>query len=144
MLRKESDLIEEYVKPGTAKLQFRHILDHGNDSIQASAAAECAGQQGAFWTMHNLLYQNQDTLWGADQAVFNDLAVQLNLDVESFQECMESGEMQERVKLIDQQAKAEGVRVRPTFVITIDGEEVQRLQGSPTLEQWRQTLDDLS
>ena len=48
------------------------------------------------------------------------------------------------VFFMTEQAKAEGVRVRPTFVIIVDDEDVQRLQGSPTLDQWRQTLDDLS
>ena len=143
VLRKEPTLIEEYVKDGTAKLQFRHILDHGDNSLQASSVAECAGQQGAFWKMHNLLFENQDSLWSADITYYNDLAASLNMDLEWFQECMDSGEMQDRVKLIDQEAKAQGIRVRPTFVIIIDGEEVQRLQGSPTLDQWRQTLDSL-
>ena len=141
MLRKEPKLIEEYVGTGMAKLQFHHILDHGNNSVQASAAAECAGQQGAFWAMHNLLFENQDTLWGADMAAFGNFATSLNLDPATFQQCMDSGEMQARVKLIDQEAKALGVRVRPTFDIIINGEEVQRLSGSPTIEQWRQTLD---
>jgi len=144
VLRKEPTLIEEYVKDGTAKLQFRHILDHGNNSVQASIAAECAGQQGAFWLMHNLLFESEDTLWGAGSDVFDNFATSLNLDVAAFQQCMSSGEMQERVKIIDQEAKAQGIRVRPTFVIIIDGQEVQRLQGSPTLDQWRATLDDLS
>ena len=141
MLRKEPTLIEEYVSTGMAKLQFHHILDHGNDSVQASAAAECAGQQGAFWAMHNLFFENQNTLWGADNAVFNNYATRLNLDPGIFQQCMDSGEMQARVQLIDQEAKALGVRVRPTFDIIINGVEVQRLSGSPTLDQWRQTLD---
>ena len=141
MLRKEPTLIEEYVSTGMAKLQFHHILDHGNNSLQASAAAECAGQQGAFWAMHNLLFENLNTLWNADMAVFGNFADSLNLDRATFQQCMDSGEMQEKVKLIDQEAKALGVRVRPTFDIFINGEEVQRLPGSPTIEQWRQTLD---
>ena len=143
MLRKEPTLIEEYIKSGAIKLQYRHILDHGDNSVQASAAAECAGQQGAFWQMHGLLYENQNTLWGADIAVLNDFAGRLNLDVESFQECMDSGEMQERVKRVDQETKAQGVRVRPTFDLIVDGEQVQRVSGSPTLDQWRQVLDNL-
>lgn len=93
--------------------------------------------------MHGLLYENQGALWGAGTAVFNDFASQLNLDVERFQACMDSGEMQERVKRIDQEVKSRGVRVRPTFDLIVDGQEVQRLPGSPTLDQWRQVLDGL-
>ena len=51
--------------------------------------------------------------------------------------------MQERVKLVDQEAKAQGVRIRPTFDLIVDGEQVQRVSGSPTLDQWRQILDNL-
>ncbi len=143
MLRKEPMLIEEYVRSGKARLQYRHILDHGDNSVQASAVAECAGQQGAFWPMHGLLYEKQNALWGADRIVFNDLAGRLNLDLTAFLQCMDGGEMQGRVKTIDQEAKAQGVRVRPTFDLIIDGQQVQRLQGSPTTGQWRQTLDNL-
>jgi protein-disulfide isomerase len=141
VLRKEPTLIEEYVSTGMAKLQFRSILDHGNNSLQASVAAECAGQQGAFWPMHNLLFENQDTLCGADMAVFDNFAASLNLDLATFQQCMNNDEVRARVQLIDQEAKAQGVRVRPTFDFIINGEMVQRLSGSPTLDQWRQTLD---
>lgn len=136
MLGKEPTLIEEYVRTGKARLQFWHILDHAKVSLQASAAAECAGQQGAFWRMHGLLFENQDDLWGADLAVLSDLAVRAGADGELFGQCMASGEMQNRVREIDGQAKTRGVRIRPTFDVN-----EQRLQGSPALEQWRQVLD---
>ena len=143
MLGNEQDLIAEYVSPGQAKLQFWHILDHGNASLQASAGAECAGQQGAFWEMHDILFANQNQLWDGDLSVLTELAGRTGIDTAAFQVCMESGEMQEYVKAIDNQVKTRGVRVRPTFDLILNGVQVQRLQGSPPLDQWRSTLDNL-
>lgn len=136
MLGTEPTLIDEYVRSGQAKLQFWHILDHANASVQASAAAECAGEQGAFWPMHDALFQSQNQLWGGDLQTHIALANGLGLDTATFQTCMETGDKQQLVREIDGRVKAAGVRIRPTF--DING---QRVQGSPPLNQWRQLLD---
>ncbi|MCX7852624.1 MAG: DsbA family protein [Caldilineales bacterium] len=137
MLRIEPVLLAEYVRTGKVKFQFWHILDFPN-SVQASAAAECAGQQGAFWRMHDLLFQNQDRLWRGEETVLTELAASLGLDTAAFGACLAGGEMHERARAVDRLVKAQGVRVRPTF--EVNG---QRLQGSPPLAQWRQILDSL-
>lgn len=142
MLRTEPALIEAYVRTGQAKLQFWHILDHANASVQASMAAECAGEQGAFWRMHDALFENQEQLWGADPETHVGLAANLGLDAEAFRQCMAGG-VKEKVIAIDRQAKAAGVRIRPTFDISTAGGASQRLQGSPPIDQWQALLDAL-
>lgn len=138
MLGTEPRLIEEYVSSGQVRLQFWHILDHGNASLRASAAAECAGEQGAFWAMHDVLFANQDQLWSGDYDVLTNLAGQTGIDTETFRQCLTSGEKQQYVSKINTQVKARGVRIRPTFEINN-----QRIQGSPPLDQWRQLLDGM-
>jgi protein-disulfide isomerase len=142
VLRTEPTLIEEYVGSGRVRLQFWHILDHANASVKASMAAECAGQQGAFWRMHDTLFENQEQLWGAKLETHVGLAANLGLDAEAFRQCM-AGDVKNKVIGIDQQAKANGVRIRPTFDISASGGESQRVQGSPPLDQWRALLDAL-
>ncbi len=142
MLRTEPILIEEYVRNGQARLQFSHILDHANASVQASMAAECAGQQDAFWRMHDVLFENQDQLWSAGLDTHVNLAGELGLDAEAFRQCL-AGDVKNKVIAIDQQAKANGVRIRPTFDISTSGGESQRVQGSPPIDQWRALLDAL-
>ncbi|MCO6450302.1 MAG: thioredoxin domain-containing protein [Caldilineales bacterium] len=129
-------MIDEYVRNGIARLQFWHILDHADTSVQASAAAECAGEQGAFWRMHDALFENQNDLWGGDVQTHVVLATNLGLDAEAFRLCMETGKKQQRAREIDNQVKAAGVRIRPSF--DVNG---QRIQGSPPLDQWRELLD---
>lgn len=142
MLRTEPTLIEEYVRTGQVKLQFWHILDHGNASVQASVAAECAGQQAAFWRMHDALFENQDQLWDAKLETHVDLAAALGLDTDAFRQCM-GGDGKDKVVAIDQQVKARGVHLRPTFDISTIAGASQRLQGSPPIDQWRKLLDAL-
>jgi protein-disulfide isomerase len=48
---------------------------------QAAEAAEAADAQGSFWPMHDLLYENQRRLGGADLHAY---AAQLGLDVDRF------------------------------------------------------------
>ncbi len=143
MLGNEQELIHDYVRSGVTKLQFWHVLDHGNASIQASAAAECAGEQDAFWAMHDKLFDSQRRLWGGDIATLVELASEVGLDAAVFRQCLGSGEMQDYVKAIDGEVKGRGVRIRPTFDLIQNGQAVQRLQGSPPLAQWRQVLDNL-
>lgn len=139
MLRTEPILIEEFVRSGQARLQFWHILDHANASVQASMAAECAGEQGAFWRMHDALFENQDQLWGADLETHAGLAAGLGLDAAGFRQCMAGG-VKDRVLAIDQQAKAAGVRIRPTFEVSTVSGASRRVQGSPSIDQWRALL----
>lgn len=134
MLRKEPVILDEFVRTGQVKLQFRHILDHGL-SLLASTAAECAGQQGAFWRMHDALFTHQDQLWSGSTDILEQFAADLNLDSAAFAQCLADENVQRRVRQINQDAKSAGVRVRPTF--DING---TRVQGSPGLEQWRQLL----
>lgn len=54
-------------------------------AFQASEAAQCAGDQGKFWEMHNLLYSRQDALQEDD---LYDHAASLSLDISAFQDCM--------------------------------------------------------
>ena len=138
MLGTEPILVDEYVRSGQARLQFWHILDHAEASAQASAAAECAGEQGAFWRMHDVLFQKQDVLWGGDIQTHVTLANSLGLDSEAFRACMESSDKQQLVREIDGQVKAAGIRIRPSF--SVNG---QRIQGSPPIEQWRELLDGI-
>lgn len=138
MLGTEPALIADYVRTGKARLEFWHITDFGNASLQASAAAECAGEQGAFWRMHDILFANQGHLRTGSVTTLAALAETIGLDNAAFRQCLATGEAQERVREIDAAVKARGVRFRPSF--EING---QFIQGSPPLEQWRQILDAL-
>jgi protein-disulfide isomerase len=114
----EPKIIEAYVKTGRVKLVFRHILDFGSQSLLASQAAECAGDQGKFWAMHGLLYERQDAVFSATAAVYEGWAASdLKLDVPAFNPCLDGGKYKTKVEAQHAAAKAAGIRLRPTFEI---------------------------
>src|SRR5215831_20202706 len=50
--------------PNRVLFAYRHFpLEEAHPhALAAAEAAECAAQQGKFWLMHDLLYENQDRL----------------------------------------------------------------------------------
>jgi protein-disulfide isomerase len=52
-------IIENQVKNGEAKIEFRNLVIIGDESIPAGAAALAAGEQGRGWNYLELFYRNQ-------------------------------------------------------------------------------------
>jgi protein-disulfide isomerase len=78
--------------------QVRYVYRNFSlDRVRAEGAAEaslCAGEQGRFWDMHDLFFK---TGRAAPENI-NMQAVALNLNLESFGACMNSGRYTEQVK----------------------------------------------
>jgi protein-disulfide isomerase len=70
---------------------FPVISEHG---IEAAIAAQCAGEQGAFWIYHDYLFEKAQGLTKAELA---DYAAELGLDTRSFESCVQSEEIKEYV-----------------------------------------------
>jgi protein-disulfide isomerase len=90
-----------------------------NESVQASEAAICAADQNKFWPYSEALMAAQGT---ENSSVFSDemlkeTATDLDLDTESFNQCLDSGEKQDEVIDFRQQASDLGVQGTPTFLI---------------------------
>jgi protein-disulfide isomerase len=61
---------------------------------KAAEAGECANEQGAFWQLHDIMFQNQSALTVDN---LKSYAAQLNLDTAKFNECLDSGKMADPV-----------------------------------------------
>jgi protein-disulfide isomerase len=111
----EPEIKAKYVESGQVKLVFNPMLDHGEYSLQAHQAAECAGEQGQFWPMHDILFSMQDQLWEDTKEVVKDLATRLDIDHEQFNNCMDEQRYAELVQSQDQLRQDLGIRTRPTL-----------------------------
>ncbi|WP_433534045.1 Na+/H+ antiporter NhaA [Micromonospora sp. CA-249363] len=80
----------------------------------AAEAAEAAGEQGAFWEMHDLLLAHQDALNPADVMRY---AEQLGLELEVFREHMAERMGVDRIAEDVESADLSGVTGTPTFFI---------------------------
>ena len=86
---------------------------HAN-AQSAAETAEFAANEGKFWEMHDLLFENQERL-GND--LYDELAAQLDLDVVRLQEALEKGAYTRRVRNDFTGGVRSGVNGTPTFFI---------------------------
>src|SRR6266480_273215 len=101
---------------GDVRYVWRHLpLSDVHPRAQLAAeAAEAAGEQGAFWEMHDLLFEHQDALSADDLMSYAD---QLGLDVDRFsEELREHAGAPEIAEDVDS-ADLSGVSGTPTFFI---------------------------
>ena len=81
------DLEKEYVDTGKVRLMVKHFPIEHTQGFTAAEAAECAGQQGAFCSMYDLLFEKQDE-WSPMEdvtATLKGYAAELKLDAAAFE-----------------------------------------------------------
>ena len=101
---------------GRLRFVFRHFpleLMHPH-ALLAAQAAECAGAQGKFWEMHDLLFKNQSHL---KQQHLIAYAEQLQLDRTNFLAELKDEIYLQRVREDIDGGERSGVRGTPTFFI---------------------------
>jgi protein-disulfide isomerase len=95
------DLEKEFVEPGKVRLVVKHFpAPDQPQGFKAAEAAECAGLQEAFWSMHDLLFQNQEEWSQADDVTttFEEYAAELDLDADAFAACLDEGQTRDKVE----------------------------------------------
>lgn len=118
MLGTEPAIVETYVKNGDVLLIFAPVLNHEDYSYQTHQAAECAADQGRFWEFHNILFENQDQMWGSDvQYVVKQLAADAGLNTEDFNACIDTQRNYDRIEAQDQFRQEAGIWGQPVFHI---------------------------
>ena len=133
----EPQIVEQYVRSGRARLVYRHLLQLGDGSARLAEASECAGEQGRFWEMRELIYRGQSDLFGATTfAAIQPLVAELGLDQARFQQCFDTRQYKQQVGDDYAAAQREGVRGRP--VTDING---RHIVGAQTFAAFRQAID---
>ncbi len=101
---------------GDVRYVWRHLplTDVHPRAALAAEATEAAASQGAFWSMHDLLFEHQDELRPLDLVRY---ATDLGLDVDRFHEDLRTHEHASRVAEDVDSAGLSGVSGTPTFFI---------------------------
>ncbi|MEL7004690.1 MAG: thioredoxin domain-containing protein [Bacteroidota bacterium] len=110
-------------KRDDVKVVFKFLPDtesYPNSMICANAAA-AAGEQNKFWEMHDSLFRAQKQL---DLTTILRIANALELDMEKFQNDLDSDKVHRLVNKHYMQGKSLGVKGTPTFII--DGEKYEK------------------
>jgi protein-disulfide isomerase len=125
----EPALDQQYIESGEVRWIFRDfpLQQHAN-ALPAAEAARCAGDQGKFWPMHDLLFARQDEWAGLSD--FDARALQyaqaLGLDVEAFGQCLSSDVHLEPLRQAQAAAVERQIPGTPTFFV--NGQQVDAQQ----------------
>jgi protein-disulfide isomerase len=102
-------------------------LDFHPNAMRAAQAAHCAGEQGKFWELRDLMAANPDKL---DMGHIIGFASDLKLDTQKIQDCINSEKFKERVQADTLEAMRLGASGTPAFIVGkstgngVDGELV--------------------
>ncbi|MDZ7716687.1 MAG: thioredoxin domain-containing protein [Balneolaceae bacterium] len=108
-------------------------------AVAAARAAEAARKQGKFKAMHDILFENQN-VWsgsGNPQALFEQYARDIGLDMEQFKEDLNSAETQRAVLEEKKEGEQMGVSSTPTFFI--NGEKL--VQNPSSFDQFKRLIN---
>jgi protein-disulfide isomerase len=139
-------LKSEYVDTGRVLFIFKQFpLSSAHPfALPAARAADCAGQQGHFWEMHDLLFQRQGSVLAGD---LPSLATVLGIDPKLYATCLQTSQFEDVAREIDEGRRL-GVDATPAFMAgTQDGSGrvhiLKRIQGAQPLQVFQTSLDQL-
>jgi len=124
-------LLEEVLKHygDDATLVFKHFpLGFHKQAQLAAEASMAANAQGKFWEYHDVLFQNTKALARTD---LENYASQLGLDMDKFNEALDSGTYKERVQ--EDMALGQGAGVRGTPSIYVNGRKYDGPREGPKM-----------
>ncbi len=125
---------------GKIRLIYRHYpLSFHKFAFKASIAAECAGEQGKFWEMHDKLYQNQKQLENGDLKKY---AGEIGADTERFEKCFDNDGYAEKINKQKEQGDKDNIQGTPAFFI--NGKELKNAEDErylPRMEDFKREID---
>jgi protein-disulfide isomerase len=110
----------EFVQTGRVHWKFvPFVLGAFRNSTAATAAALCAAEQGAFWSLHDRLYRDQRT-WSAardPRPALAALARETGIAPAPFERCLQDGATAERIRQHNRLTKRMSINATPTFFV---------------------------
>lgn len=147
MEKTEEALLEEFVTGGSVYFVYHSFGAFiGVESGQAAEAAYCAGDQGKFWEMHDIIFVNQT---GENVGAYADrrltaFADTLKLDMGEFNKCFNSNKYSHLVDQDMEAGKAENISATPSFVLSyrVNGQEKKVvIEGAQPIEAFREQIE---
>jgi protein-disulfide isomerase len=142
-------IITDYVKTGKIRYAIRNFpLDQLHPLAEKAAeGAECAGDQGKYWEMHERLFKNQASL---EPRELLGHATVLGLDQAKFQQCLDTGKFTAKIKSDVADGNRLNVRGTPTFFFGYPDPKdpsrinaVKLMSGSQPIDAFAEILDGL-
>lgn len=131
-----------YIRGGTVRWKMiPYVTGMFKNSREVAEAAECAGEQGDFWKMHDLLYEKRKE-WQASKdirALVVKYATKVKLDLVPFGRCLMDPEIKRRIMRHDALAQQLSIRGTPTFYVN-----GRIIPGAVPFEWFQQVITEAS
>lgn len=114
---------------------FIHLALHQEESQLSAEATECAAEQDAFWEYHDILFERFGQIINKEN--LQQYAVEIGLDTNAFNTCLDSGRYSELIATQMQLAGIIGIRGTPTFLINDVG-----VSGAQPFEVFQQIIEN--
>jgi protein-disulfide isomerase len=115
-------IVNRAIRDGRARIIFVPQVFNDAGSIRAAQAALCAGMQGKFWEMHDVLFRIHGTVGTRfEQTTIEQGAESIGVDIEEMNTCIASEEMIPVLQTAMDIADDLGVRGTPTLLHSTDG-----------------------
>ena len=115
-------IVNEYVRTGRIKVDFRGLAFLGPDSLKALKIAMAAGLQNKLWQVVGLFYENQgaeNTGWVTDSLIDEILAAVPGLDAAKVKVDAKSPKVANQIAAINTQATKLKVQGTPWFYLQV-------------------------
>lgn len=110
-----AEIKKSYIDSGKLRFISRDLpLDFHPNALNAAEAARCAGEQGKFWEMRELLMSSSANL---GEEVILKSAQTVSLQMEGFRTCLSSGKYKPEIQKDIADAGQASISATPTFVL---------------------------
>jgi len=111
---------------------------------QEAVATECAGEQGKFWELTDLIYEVTPSNDGLDLTALPKMATQAGVaDIAQFTSCLDSGKYDDKIEQDLADAAAAGGRGTPYSVIIGSDGKMQAVSGAQPYAAVKAVVDSL-
>ena len=129
---------KDYIDTGKVRYLFRDLpLPFHANAAAAALAARCAGDQGQYWEMHDILFEKQGE-WSSGEPgeLFKDYARDLGLNISVFSSCYDDGKYKQEIDADLNLAQQVGANGTPAFFINGN-----LIIGAQPLSAFKQVID---
>lgn len=133
---------QQYVDSGKMKYVIRDFpLNFHSQAKPAAIAAHCAGEQSKYWEMNEALIKQSS---GLNKELYSKLATEINLDIASFNACLDNPKIANRINDDFSYGQEIGVTGTPRFYIgKVEGDHIINvvpLSGAQPLEAFDRVI----
>jgi protein-disulfide isomerase len=139
------EIKKNYIDTGKVRFFSKDLpLDFHPNAMRAAMAARCAGEQGKFWELRDVMGQNPDKLDMDNIATF---AQNLKLDSVALRACVNSNKYRDQIQADVVEAMKIGATGTPTFIVGKsqgNGVDGDLLLGALPFSEFDSKLKELS